>query len=319
MARWDNYNNVKYKKINIGRRDLFENISYNNAFHVLEYIKYRIDIGKTTKPISQLKMIYYYLEYLHDIKEDILHVTEDTADGFMYYASQRVASASVSIGVYQIACMYDWLLINGMIEKNPFLKTKKLALKARKKQSKVSTNFITDEQIDIIKKRAPLHLKVYAMFSLSSGADINVIQNLRWEHIDFDNRMIQSHEDKSFFSDYVASLLQVLQDSRIKKELDDCGYVFRSHIDANCNKKTRLSKGTIAEWCARLGEIIDIPNLRHLDFRHTAIRRFLSESGSAGMTSVIMNCPRLSNRASRFIVEENNNDLLQEYKDLCEI
>ena len=80
-----------------------------------------------------------------------------------------------------------------------------------------------------------------------------------------------------------------------------------------------VSKGTIAEWCARLGEIIDIPNLRHLDFRHTAIRRFLSESGSAGMTSVIMNCPRLSNRASRFIVEENNNDLLQEYKDLCEI
>ena len=73
------------------------------------------------------------------------------------------------------------------------------------------------------------------------------------------------------------------------------------------------------EWCAQLGEIINVPNLRHLDFRHTAIRRFLSKSGSAGMTSVIMNCPRLSNRASRFIVEENNNDLLQEYKDLCKI
>ena len=131
--------------------------------------------------------------------------------------------------------------------------------------------------------------------------------------------MIQSSDKKFFFNEYVSEQLQAMRDLRAKKGLNDCGYVFRSHIDTNCNKNTPLTKTTIGEWCARLGDIIDVPNLRHLDFRHTAIRRFLSASGSVGMTSVIMNHKYLSTKARQFIVEENNDDLLQEYKDLCKI
>ena len=31
MGRWNNNNDVEYKDINIGRRDLFETINYNNV------------------------------------------------------------------------------------------------------------------------------------------------------------------------------------------------------------------------------------------------------------------------------------------------
>lgn len=321
MARQNNYNRVEYKGCNLSRRDLFESICYENAYYVLEYIKHYIDTKECNERIDVLfKNVYKFLDFLYD-KDDmkILQVSENTAMEFMYYLANKVSTVEVYATMCKLSCLYDYLIINGLLEKNPFLKVKELSRRAYRKRNQLSTNFITDEQSEKIKIEAPLHLKAYAMFSLSSGADINTIQNLRWEHVNFIKRIAQLGDKKFYFSEYVVGLLQALRNLRIKKELDDCGYVFRSHLDTNCNKKTPLSKGTIAEWCARLGEIIDIPNLRHLDFRHTAIRRFLSESGSAGMTSVIMNCPRLSNRASRFIVEENNNDLLQEYKDLCEI
>lgn len=321
MARQNNYNRVEYKGYNLSRRDLFESICYENAYYVLEYIIHYIDTKKCDERIDVLfKNVYKFLEFLYD-KDDmkILQVSENTAMEFMYYLANRVSTVEVYATMCKLSCLYDYLIINGLLKKNPFLKVKELSRRAYRKRNQLSTNFITDEQSENIKIEAPLHLKAYAMFSLSSGADINTIQNLKWEHVNFTKRTAQLGDKKFYFSEYVVSLLQALRSLRIKKELDDCGYVFRSRLDANCNKKTPLSKGTIAEWCARLGEIINVPNLRHLDFRHTAIRRFLSKSGSAGMTSVIMNCPRLSNRASRFIVEENNNDLLQEYKDLCEI
>lgn len=322
MGRWDNYNDVEYKGWNLSRRDLFETICFDNAYHTLEYIKHFYNTKKCKdKPYVHFKRLYNFLEFLYDDKEDlnILKVDEGVAEDFMYHMADKVCLKEVYVTMCKLSCFYDYLIINGLVEKNPFMKVKKLSGQADRKSKQLSTNFITDEQIEKIKNNAPLHLKTYAMFSLSSGADVSTIQNLKWKNIIFDKRMVQSTDEKFFFNEYVSELLQAMRDLRIKKGLDDCGYVFRSHIDANCNKKTPLTKTTIGEWCTRLGEIIGVPNLRHLDFRHTAIRRFLSASGSVGMTSVIMNHKYLSTKARQFIVEENNDDLLQEYKDLCKI
>lgn len=37
------------------------------------------------------------------------------------------------------------------------------------------------------------------------------------------------------------------------------------------------------------------------------------------MTSIIMDCPNLKSQVRFLIDEEMNNDLLQKYKDICEI
>ena len=43
-------------------------------------------------------------------------------------------------------------------------------------------------------------------------------------------------------------------------------------------------------------------------------------SGSVGMTSIIMNFPWLNQKAKLFVDDtEKNNELLQEYKDICEL
>lgn len=313
-------NDVEYKGRNLSRRDLFETICYDNSYHVLEYIKHFYDTRKCkAKPYEQFKRLYNFLEFLYD-KNDmkIFDVDEAIAEEFMYHMANRVSLTEVYASICKISCFYDYLLINNLVDKNPFAKVKTLSGKADYRRKLIRTNFITDEQIEKIKSEAPLYLKVYAMFSLSSGADIDTMRSLRWEHVNFDKRIVQTDDEKFFFSEYVSELLKELREARNKDGLNDFGYVFRSHTNIK-RRKLRLSTNLIGEWCYQLGEIIGVPNLRHLDFRHTAIKRFLAESGSVGMTSVIMNHKFLSTRAKYFIVEENNNGLLQEYKDLCKI
>ena len=82
---------------------------------------------------------------------------------------------------------------------------------------------------------------------------------------------------------------------------------------------TSVPKSTISNWCTQIGEMLNIPNLRHLDFRHSMIKQLLSASGSVGMTSIISNYPNLGQKVKAFMDEEKNNELLQEYKDICEL
>ena len=65
MGRWDKSNNVEYKGINIGRRDLFETINYNNAYNFLEYVKYMYD-KKGSKMKEGIHQGFTYLEYLYE-------------------------------------------------------------------------------------------------------------------------------------------------------------------------------------------------------------------------------------------------------------
>lgn len=96
---------------------------------------------------------------------------------------------------------------------------------------------------------------------------------------------------------------------------NDYGYVFRGQHE----NPEPISKNMISCWYETIGEIIGVKNLRHLDFRHTAIKRLMKASGSVGTTSIIMDCPNLKSQARFLIDEEMNNDLLQKYKDICEI
>ena len=66
---------------------------------------------------------------------------------------------------------------------------KNLAFRARGKKEKLHTNILTDEQINKIKNDFPKDLKLYALFSLSSGMDVLYLCNIKWDNIDFDRRI----------------------------------------------------------------------------------------------------------------------------------
>lgn len=321
MGRWNNNNNLEYMGINIGRRDLFETINYNNAYNYLEYVKYLYaKSGEKIKSIAHKG--FYYLEYLYEKLNDkeFTDVTEEDVENYVYYLSNDLNIYSISSPIYFAARIHDFLIFQGKSDHNPFEKVKMYARNSNYRQrNKLKTNNVSDIQMEQIKNNMPDYLKMYALFSVSTGAKSKHIREMKWNQVDFENRIVRIDDDILYFSKEVSELLQNELKRRKEKGLNDCGYVFRSHMEYNFDKDKPIAKTTISNWCTQIGKMINIPNLRHLDFRHSMIRKMLSASGSVGMTSIIANYPYLNQKARGFVDEEKNNDLLQEYKDICEL
>lgn len=321
MGRWNNNNDVEYKDINIGRRDLFETINYNNAYNYLDYVKYLYD-KKGSKIKDGIHKGFNYLEFLYDKLNDkeFSDVTEHDAEEYVYYLSNELHIYSVASYIYEAGRIHDFLIYSGKSDHNPFEKVKMYARNSNYRQNKkLKTNSISIEQIQKVKEDLPDCLKMYMMFSVSTGAKSSQIREMKWNQVDFENRIVRIDDEILYFSKEVSELLQTELERRIENKLNDCGYVFRSHMEYNYDKDAPIPKTTISNWCTQIGELLNIPNLRHLDFRHSMIRQLLSASGSVGMTSIISNYPNLSPKAKNFVDDNRNNDLLKEYKDICEL
>lgn len=327
MSRWDISNNVEYKGVNIARRDLIEIINYDNACNILNYAKFLHD-KRDVKRIYNLIgvdfsrfVIFVYEELENKLFTDI---TEEDIDGFMFWEKKR---SDISLGylskiINLVGRFYDFLIMDGIAATNPTNKAKKLLNTQRSRQSrhkKLSTNYITDEQLEQAKEKLPAHLKLYMLFSISTGIENDDLRNLQWEQINFDDRTVKINDAILYFNKEVSELLKNEHQRREDNNLNDNGYVFRSHIKSNFDKDMPIGMNTVCNWCKQIGEILNIPNLRHLDFRHTLIKKLLSATGSVGMTSILTNYPHLTTRARSFIDENSNDELLSRYKDICEI
>lgn len=327
MSRWDKSNNVEYKGENVIRRDLIETINYDNAYSILQFIKYLYE-ERNIKSIYKLigtdlcKFILFVYEELND--KLFSEITEEDIEKFIFYEKQRkdISLAYFYKIINLIKRFYDFLIRENMTIHNPVKKSAKMITIQKVKQSKnkkVSTNYITDEQIDKAKNELPDFLKMYMMFSMSTGAKSEEIRNLKWNQINSVERIAKIDDSILYFSEEVSDLLKKERQYREDNNMDDRGYVFRSHVKHNFGKDTPIGINTLSIWCKQIGEIINIPNLRHLDFRHSTIKKLISATGSVGMTSILANYPWLTVNARKFIEESNNNDLLSKYKDICEI
>ena len=328
MSRWDKSNNVEYKGANIARRDLLETINYDNAFNILQYIKYLYEKGVDTQIIYRFVAADFgrFVIFLYEEMNDKLfvEVTREDLDRFIFYEKKR---SDISLSyfckiIYIIRRFYDFLIAEGKATSNPANNVIQLLNYQRTKQDKhkkISTNYITDEQIGKAKNELPDHLKLYMMFSVSTGAKSEEVRNLKWNQVDLNERTAKIGDSILYFSEEVSDLLKKECQYREDKNMYDCGYVFRSHVKSNFSKDKPIGIQTLSIWCKQIGEIIDIPNLRHLDLRHSTIKKLLSATGSVGMTSILTNYPYLNMKAKKFFEESNNNELLSKYKDICEI
>lgn len=330
MSRWNSEtekcNMVSYKGYTIGRRDIFETINYYNAYWILQYLKNFIDERVKNDNIETLRNLYtlackiqYFSIFLYEEKNDkkISDLTEDDGEDFLYYLKnvRKLKESRIYFGFAKRLC--DYMIACGELTFNPFNKAHKMVVSKEKKKS-YTTNTISEEQIEIAREKLPDHLKMYMFLILSTGIKSYQLRMLKWENIDFENRIIVI-DDNLYFSQEIADILKHEKKRRTKEGLNDYGYVFRSDVKQYFEKDTPISKSTEGRWCTDIGQAIGIDNLRPLDFRHTAIRKFLTASGSVGMTSIILNHPNLS-QSVKYLLDDNvNNDLLQEYKDICEI
>ena len=327
MSRWDISNNVEYKGVNIARRDLIETINYDNACNILNYAKFLHD-KRDVKRIYNLIGVDFsrFVIFVYEELEDKLFtdITEEDIDGFMFWEKKR---SDISLGylskiINLVGRFYDFLIMDGIAATNPANKAKKLLNTQRSRQGrhkKLSTNYITDEQLEQAREKLPGHLKLYMLFSVSTGIENDDLRNLQWEQINFDDRTVKFNDAILYFNKEVSELLKNEHQRREDNNMNDNEYVFRSHIKSNFDKDMPIGMNTVCNWCKQIGEILNIPNLRHLDFQHTLIKKLLSATGSVGMTSILTNYPYLTVRARSFIDENSNDELLSKYKDICEI
>lgn len=332
--RWDkDYNSkehnncIVYNDISFNRRDLFETINYYNAYWSLRFLKVYFDKytrkckNKGINPTDGIHLTYklnLFLIFLYEEKGDkkLSEITEEDIEEYMLYVTKEKQLKQLAIYLSFAKQLFDCMVEWGEISCNPVTK---IARSVKRDAKEIyTTNIISDEQIEMARTKLPEHLKMYMLFSLSTGIKIYQVRNLKWSDIDFEKRTIILNEIL-YMNQEVSEILKNEKERRIKEGLNDYGYVFRSDIQQYFEKDSPISMSTISRWCADIGVVLGIENLRHLDFRHMAIRKLLSASGSVGMTSIILNHPWLSQSAKYFIDPNVNNELLQEYKDICEI
>ena len=193
MGRWNNNNDVEYKDINIGRRDLFETINYNNAYNFLEYVKYMYD-KKGSKIKDGIHKGFNYLEFLYDKLNDkeFLDVTEHDAEEYVYYLSNELHIYSVASYIYEAGRIHDFLIYSGKSDHNPFEKVKMYARNSNYRQNKkLKTNSISIEQIQKVKEDLPEYLreliKIYELFDICTDhlpEDIQKVYHKLFEQYD---------------------------------------------------------------------------------------------------------------------------------------
>lgn len=151
---------------------------------------------------------------------------------------------------------------------------------------------LVDNSETVNKKHRSLQFQCYALFSLSTMARINAVCNTRWEQIDFAGRTVNDVLEKEgyivtlYFSEEVKGLLENLMTFRKENNIDDNGYVFVSCTEG---KYSKVSNGTLTEWCHTIGEMFKVPTLHPHDFRHSSATLYKNEGMSLEDVSALLN------------------------------
>ena len=241
--------------------------------------KYNIDMS--LRDLSP-KTIYAYhndlehwLIYILDnqFNQKVTELTDDDITEFLYYCKQQGNNVErMKRRMASISAFYKFLRKKRLIIENPmeFMDRPKKGLPIT-----VQT-FLTKEQVELMEQKlienGNLQLITYALFSLSTMARVNAIANIRWDQIDFDERIVKDVLEKEgkivdlFFSEKVKRLLLGLKIDRSNRHINDFGWVFFSGRNT---AEQSIAVGTLNEWCKTIGKMIGVETLHPHDFRHS--------------------------------------------------
>lgn len=165
--------------------------------------KYKVDM--TLRELSQTTIKAYendikeWFIYILDnqFNQDITKLTEDDITEFLYYCKTEGNNvARMTRRMSSISAFYRFLRKKRLIIESPteFLDRPKRGLPIT-----VQT-FLTREQVDMLRIKlieyGNLQLQTYVLFSLSTMARVTAVSRIKWEMIDFDNRIVHNVLEK---------------------------------------------------------------------------------------------------------------------------
>lgn len=223
---------------------------------------------------SDLSQWFVYI-YDNQGNQSITDLDEDDLTEFFYYCkTEGNNSRRMKRRMSSISALYNYLMKKRLIRENPMM-----FIDRPKKDVDVTVQtFLNKEQVEFMEQKLQEYtdnhdgncqLQTYALFSLSTMARVTAVSNIKWDQIDFENRVCNDVLEKEgkivtlYFNPKVTVLLQKLKQYRIDNNIDDGGYVFITAI------KTKADAGTLFEWSKKIGKMINVPTLHPHDFRHS--------------------------------------------------
>lgn len=256
-----------------------EKLKLINEENLKLWQKYKMDM--VLRDLSQNTIdayendLHQWFIYILDnqFNQKVTNLTEDDITEFFYFCKLEGNNTNrMKRRMASISAFYKFLRKKKLIIENPteFLDRPKHG------QPIIVQTFLTKEQVELLRQKLKeygnLQVQTYVMFSLSTMARVNAVAHIRWDMIDFDNRMVNNVLEKEgkivdlFFSEEVKELLLALRTQRKKNGINDYGWVFYT---GRCNETKPVSKTTLNDWCKLAGSFIGVDTLHPHDLRHS--------------------------------------------------
>lgn len=261
--------------------------------------KYQIDMSiRDLSPNSILGynsdlMQWFIYMYDNQFNLSVLEATDEDIEEYYYWRKQQGNNVNRQKRVMSsISAFYKFLRKKKLIKESP------VEFIERPKQGQAITvqTYLTKEQVQLMREKldeyGDVQLQAYAFVSLTTMGRVNAIANLRWEQIDWDERIFSDVLEKEgklvelSFSQEAKEYLQKIVEYRKENNIDDYGWVF---ITPYVTADKPINNCTLNDWCKKIGNMIGVSTLHPHDYRHSYATLLKNEGVSLEDVSTMLN------------------------------
>lgn len=261
--------------------------------------KYQIDMSiRDLSPNSILGynsdlMQWFIYMYDKQFNLSVLEATDEDIEEYYFWRKQQGNNVNRQKRVMSsISAFYKFLRKKKLIKESP------VEFIERPKQGQAVTvqTYLTKEQVQLMREKleeyGDIQLQAYAFVSLTTMGRVNAIANLRWEQIDWDERIFSNVLEKEgklvelSFSQEAKEYLEKIVEHRKENNIDDYGWVF---ITPYVTVDKPINNCTLNDWCKKIGNMIGVPTLHPHDYRHSYATLLKNEGVSLEDVSTMLN------------------------------
>ena len=279
------YDENKAKNINQETLKLFQKYQIDMSIR---------DLSKNTIQQYNSDLMQWFI-FMHDNQFNLscLQARDEDLEEYYYWRKQQGNNVNRQKRVMaSISAFYKFLRKKKLIVESPveFIERPKAG------QPITVQTYLTKEQVQLMREKLQEHgdiqLQAYAFVSLTTMARVNAVANLRWEQIDWDERIFSDVLEKEgkivelSFSEETKGYLENLVQYRKDNDINDYGWVF---ISPYVTEDKPINNGTLNDWCKVIGEMIGEPTLHCHDFRHSYATLLKNEGVNLEDVSVMLN------------------------------
>lgn len=261
--------------------------------------KYQIDMSiRDLSPNSILGynsdlMQWFIYMYDNQFNLSVLEATDEDIEEYYFWRKQQGNNVNRQKRVMSsISAFYKFLRKKKLIKESP------VEFIERPKQGQAVTvqTYLTKEQVQLMREKleeyGDIQLQAYAFVSLTTMGRVNAIANLRWEQIDWDERIFSNVLEKEgklvelSFSQEAKEYLEKIVECRKENNIDDYGWVF---ITPYVTADKPINNCTLNDWCKKIGNMIGVPTLHPHDYRHSYATLLKNENVSLEDISLMLN------------------------------